>query len=318
MARSRYGRFKDGVQISGINLNVNQKGKVFYVCNSSVLAERGINGSNGNDGLTPEKPFATIAYAVSRCTAGRGDKIMVMPGHAESIAAAAGIDVNVAGVMIIGVGAGADRPTITLGTANTATFRVSANNVRMENMLFVANFLNIAACVDVTTAKNVQIVECEFRDTSAILNFVKAVRTSTTDNAADGLMIKNCAFFGVGTSAATSLLHNQGACDRLVVEDNSVFVQGTTATTGVLILSTSKAMTTLSCQRNNAQSLYTGSAGCLIVGTSGSTGVVRDNFITITGGGTDLLCTASTGLGFCNNYIQSAADKSGTLLPAIE
>lgn len=318
MSRSRYGRFRDGVQISGMTLNVNQKGKVYYVCNSTVVAPTGISGSNGNDGLTPEKPLATIAKAVSLCVAGRGDKIICMPGHAETISAAAGIDLNVAGIMILGQGVGADRPTITLGTANTATLRISAANIRIENVLFVANFLNIATCIDVTTGLNAQVVECEFRDSSAILNFVKAVRTSSTDNAANGLMVKDCFFLGLGTSAATALVHNQGANDRMVVEDNKVFVQGSTATTGVVILSTSKAMTGLSCQRNLAQSLYTGSAGCLIVGTSGSTGVVANNFITITGGGIDLLCTASTGLGFYNNYIQSAADKSGTLSPIIE
>ena len=31
MPKSNFGRFKDGVQISGIDLNLHQKGKVFYV-----------------------------------------------------------------------------------------------------------------------------------------------------------------------------------------------------------------------------------------------------------------------------------------------
>lgn len=318
MPKSNFGLgFKDGVQIRGLSINVHQKGQVLYVCNSTVPSKFGV--TVGQDGLTPEQPLATIAAAVALCTANRGDKIVVMPGHAETITAAAGIDLNVAGVEIIGVGEGATRPTITYTTANTATMRISANDVKISNILFVGNFLNIAACIVLTAAKDTQIVDCEFKDTSAILNFVKAIQTSTAAaNTNDGLTVRGCIYRGVGTTATTTLVHAQEVIDRLSVEDNVVLVQGTTATTGVLILATSKALTSLVCARNIAQSLYTGSAGCLIVGTTGSTGIVRDNFITIAGGGTDLLCTASTGLGFCDNKIQSAADKSGTLFPAIE
>ncbi len=320
MPKSNFGLgFKDGLQVRGLALNVHQKGQVLYVCNSSVVAKFGISGANDSDGLTPERPLSTIAAALALSTANRGDKIVVLPGHAEAVSAAAGLDINVAGIEIIGIGEGAVRPTITLNTANTATVRISANDVKVSNILFVANFLNIATCIVLTTAKDTQIIDCEFKDTSAVLNFVKAVVTSAVAvNTNDGLTIKGCTMRGTGTSAATCLVNVLEALDRLTVEDNNVLVQGTTATTGVLILATSKALTSLVCARNIAQSLYTGSAGCLIVGTTGSTGIVRDNFITIAGGGTDLLATASTGLGFCNNYIQSAADKSGALMPALE
>lgn len=325
MARNHYSRFREGVQLSGVAMNVHQKGKVFYVCNSSVPAERGSVGSNSSKGLTPENPVSTIAAAVSLCVANRGDKIVVLPGHAETISAASsstvGISLSKAGVSVIGVGEGSQRPTVTLDTANTATVEIAASDVTVQNILFVGNFLAIATCIklkNATTAKDVKILDCEFRDTDSTRGFVKAVTTSTTDNNNDGLVVRNTNMYGTGTTAATAFVNVVGAIDRLVVEDNNVFVQGSTATTGVLVLATSKAMTTAYIKSNNAQSLYTGSAGCLIVGTSGSTGVVRDNFITITGGGTDLLCTASTGLGFANNTIQSAADKSGTLFPAIE
>ena len=50
----------------------------------------GVAGSNGNPG-TYVRPFSTVDYATGRCTASRGDIIMVMPGHAESIASASAI-----------------------------------------------------------------------------------------------------------------------------------------------------------------------------------------------------------------------------------
>ena len=39
-------------------------------------------------GMSPDRPFATIDYAVGQCTASQGDIIYVMPGHAETVSAA--------------------------------------------------------------------------------------------------------------------------------------------------------------------------------------------------------------------------------------
>ena len=58
MPQSNYSRFSDGVQISGVSLNVHQKGVVLYVCNSTVAARVGVVGSDGSDGLTPDRPLA--------------------------------------------------------------------------------------------------------------------------------------------------------------------------------------------------------------------------------------------------------------------
>lgn len=316
MPKSNFGRFTDGVQISGVTLNIHQKGKVFYVCNSSTSAPIGSAGADSNSGLTPERPLATITQALSLCTASRGDKIILLPGHAESVASAAALDFNVAGVEVIGVGTGSVRPTITLTTANTATVRISANDVKIQNILFKGNFLAIATCIILTTATDVQILDCDFRDVDATHGFVKAIKTHTVDNSNDGLVVRNCNMLGTGTTAATCLVNVLQAIDRMQVRDNNVFIQGTTATTGVLVLATSKVMTTVFIDSNNAQSLYTGSAGALIVGTTGSTGMVSNNNIGIVTGGTALLATASTGLVFMNNYITNTADKSGILNPA--
>ena len=61
--------------------------------------------STGNDGSI-RRPFATIDYAVGRCSANVGDVIYVMPGHTETVSAAAGINLDVAGISVIGLGAG--------------------------------------------------------------------------------------------------------------------------------------------------------------------------------------------------------------------
>src|SRR3990167_2616461 len=81
-------------------------GNVFFVDSGASLAV-----DDTAHGDSPERPFATLDYAVGQCTASNGDIIYVMPGHAETISADSGVDVDVAGVTIIGVGRGASRPT---------------------------------------------------------------------------------------------------------------------------------------------------------------------------------------------------------------
>ncbi len=317
MPKSNYSRFADGVQISGVSLNVNQKGVVWYVCNSTIAARTGIVGSDGSDGMTPERPLATLAKAISLSVANRGDVIILLPGHAETVSAAAGIAISKAGITIVGVGTGTLRPTFTLDTANTATITVTANDIAIQNVLFVANFLNIAVCLDVTTAKGVKLTAVEFFDTSAILNFVIAVRLSATTNANDQFEIREAIYSNLGTTAATTLVNARGIIDRMVVADNRVYLTGTTATSGALVLATSKALTNALIINNTVACVLTTTvAGALIVAGTGGNGFVRDNDLQIGASVTPLLCTASSGLAFANNTISTVADLSGYILPA--
>jgi len=301
-------------------MNVHQKGKVFYVCNSTTPSALGIAGSDGSDGKTPDRPLATIAQAVSLCTANRGDKIILMPGHAETITAAGGIALSTAGISVIADpnAVGSLRPTITYTTANTATMTITAANVVVSGVLFIGNFLNIAAAIDVT-AKDALISGCEFRDTDATHNFVLAIRTSTgADNACDGLSVIGNRYLGVGTTATTSLVNCRSITGRLTVNANSVDIQGTTATSGALVLATSKALTGARILGNDvASNLSTSNAGQLVVAGTGGSGFVADNYVQ-SAGGTDLLGTASSGLTYFNNFLSAVADASGYLLPAAD
>ena len=323
MVQSVYTRFSDTVQIAGVSMNVHQKGKVIYVCNSATLSVLGIAGSDGNDGKTPDRPLATIAAAVALCAANRGDKIILLPGHAETVTAALGINLNVAGISVIAdpTAVGSLRPTITLTTANTATIGITAANVVLSGVLIVGNFLNIAAAIDVT-AKDATISQVEFRDTDATHNLVLAVRTSTgADNACDGLTVQNCRYLGVGTTATTALVNCRSITGRLTVKANSVDIQGTTATSGALVLATSKALTGAQILGNDVlANLSTTSAGILIVAGTAGSGVVADNYVQNVGDGVgvDLLCTAASGLSFFNNLMSAKADLSGYLLPAAD
>src|SRR3990167_8661415 len=61
-------------------------GKTFYVLNATTgLPEGGVTGSNITSAGQLLTPLSTIDYAIGLCVAGRGDRIVVLPGHAETL-----------------------------------------------------------------------------------------------------------------------------------------------------------------------------------------------------------------------------------------
>ena len=110
--------------------NTQTTGNIWFVDSGSANAS-----DAAGYGQNPDAPFATIDYAIGNCTASNGDWIMVMPGHAESVSSAAYINADVAGVRIIGLGTGRNRPVLTW-TAAAGEIKVNAADVTFENMVF--------------------------------------------------------------------------------------------------------------------------------------------------------------------------------------
>lgn len=105
-------------------------------------------GSSAYSGDNPNQPKATLAQAIALCTASQDDIIYVMPGHAETTTAVA---LSVAGVRVIGLGMGRNKPAFTATTAASDLINVSAASVYLENVRLVGAasgntaLLNIAA-----------------------------------------------------------------------------------------------------------------------------------------------------------------------------
>ena len=118
--------FEGGLTLKEVPLTSVHPGKVFWVNTTTVIPATGKGPSNGNKG-TYLQPFATIDYAIGKCTANRGDIIMVMPGSTETITTDGGIAVDVAGVAIIGLWNGTQRPKILIDAAAAAVGVSSAN-----------------------------------------------------------------------------------------------------------------------------------------------------------------------------------------------
>lgn len=174
-----------GDRNAGLNLfagipplaDIQTTGRVFFLGNSTTYVPGGIAGVDHTSyGDTPQRPFATWDYAVSQCTANRGDVIVINPAHAETIATATALDIDVAGVRTIGLGTGANRPTFTVGTVATATITFSAANTITKNIVVVSALDGLNTAITVTGA-NVEL-DIEHQDTSAAVEADIAITAS--------------------------------------------------------------------------------------------------------------------------------------------
>lgn len=177
--------FANGVAIRNIPLAISHPGKVFWVSSTE--------GSNGNKG-TQDRPFASIDYAVGRCTANKGDVIFVKPGHVETVSAAGGLSLDVAGIAVVGLGSGAARPTINFTTVVGADMNVDAANISMVNFLFTGGIDALTGPIDVNAA-DFTLIGCEWRDVTG-----QATDVIVADANADRLFIDG--YFHNGAAAA--------------------------------------------------------------------------------------------------------------------
>jgi hypothetical protein len=285
-------------------------GKVYFVDS--------VTGSDGNSGKKPNEAKATIAGAITVATASAGDIIAVVPWHVETITAATATW-SKAGVQIIGLGSGTNRPTITFTTAATATITVTAAKMAIQNMRFIANFANVAAAITTTAAAGLTVDSCYFADTSAILNFLVSVKTSTVDNAADSLTMTNNVRIGAGLTAATSFVNIGAALDQLTLANNNIKLLFAGNSALIYQPTTTKVLTNVVAKNNVVNVVGADAAtGVLMITTATThTGIIEENYVFgARAVATAVLVTASSGFKFVENYYQTAADKSGILLPA--
>lgn len=284
-------------------------GRTFYV-NSTVA---------GSDGTSPETAVATLALALAKCTANQGDKVVLTPGHVESIAAATAI--TPAGVKIVGLGKGNKRPTITFTTANTAKFTVAVDNVSFENIIFVGNFLSIATCFLLTTAAEFSLDGCEFRDTDATHGFLSIVTTTVSVNS-DGLSITNCKRQSDATTTPGPLLVIANTLDRLNLVGNSLFHTVASNNVAALLEHGALVVTHAMVAWNYIYSINTDTAtGGILIKTTATTGsgiVMHNRIRTLDAAAAILVTVAAVQYAmFDNLHCDGATFTSGYLLPAI-
>jgi len=192
-------------------------------------------GSDGNTGKKPSEALATLDVAVGKCTANKGDVIYCMPGHAETLSTVDGVDIDVAGVTVIGLGNGSLRPTFTY-SATAGEMVIGAANVTVKGLRFVPGISAVVKAIDVeATFSHATVDDCEFAAGAAGFEFNAAITVNTT---ATDFTCKNSHFdsglegaiYGISLATPTrAKIHN-----NIIMGDYSTACVGTITGAGVL------------------------------------------------------------------------------------
>ncbi len=191
-------------------------GDVYYVDSGS--------GSDSASGKSPERALATLDAAIGKCTANQGDQIYILPGHAETVATAGAIAADVAGISIIGLGEGADRPTFTFSAVD-ATMIVSGASTVLKNILVKPSIDSVVSPI-VVSGPDCDI-DIEIQDASAAVECVCGVLTTAAAERLD-LSLKYRGFIAgnacvnavrlVGVDTARIYVDFYGVASTAVVE----------------------------------------------------------------------------------------------------
>ncbi len=276
-------------------------GNRFYVDSGAT------NASDDNLGTSPTVPLATLDGAVNKCTANNGDHIYLMPGHAETISADAattpGPDINVAGVTVIGMGNGSDRPTFTFDNT-AADFKINVANGIIHNLLFLAGVASQVMGVEVSGVDG-EVGYCEFRNTSAFEMLI-ALNIGIASNDSDRLNVHHNRFIS-DTAGSTSAISMTALQAGVRIENNYIRGDYSDAAVQSAVVHTDCVVKDNYIQNDNNTSHA-------IQFSTTSTGIIRDNVLV-----TDAIATAldqgscfATGNQF---YDDGDTDTGGSVIP---
>lgn len=302
--------FANGLTVRGVPIDVPHPGEVFWVNNSSVLAKNGVGGSNGNDG-TYRKPFSTLDYAIGRCTAGRGDVIYLMPGHAENVAAANDIDFDVADVTVIGLGSGSKIPKFTATADADLAVVIDAANIVLVNLRFTAAFADVGGTgwVDLNTG-GFEMHNCIIDESTTGENWVNFIA---------GAAVNDCKFinnrFFCNDAVNGQFLASTGAMDAWEVIGNT-FIFAVAQSTPLAFITGAK-MTNWIVKYNDFHTQEDTEVALGVDSTAADcSGVYAYNthhaLITL---GEGILMHDVTGMSVNANWVSYAVDEQGALLP---
>jgi len=188
---------------------------------SIIYCDSGASG--GGTGADWTNAYATLDAAVAGCTDNRGDYILVAAGHSENISTANGADLDVAGITVIGLGVGDNRPVLSFTNANGEVV-IGADDVHIKNLRFLANVTAITTAINVeTTFENFIIEDCEFAvEAAGTDEFVDCITIAATNT--DGGIIRNNYFSsGLASNSAPQSWINFIDCNDLQIINNTFY-----------------------------------------------------------------------------------------------
>ncbi len=270
-------------------------GKVFYVDSNVSVA--------GN-GLTVATAADNIDDAVAFCENNRGDTIVVLQGHAETIAGVDGVDVDKAGVTILGVGDGADAPKLTFSAA-ASEFVIGAANVTVSNLRFIAGADIVTMGISVEDAgDHFTLVNCVFpKPTTNSWEFVDAIDVAS---GVTYITIAGCNYQNDPAGAAPAHFIDLGNAALVGVTIVGNVIYGDFSVSAIWSNDTDTEVYVI----GNTISNITADQHCIEFVTGAATGVCAYNNLYSSAEGTTL---DPGSLACFENYTTTATDASGQI-----
>ncbi len=263
-------------------------------------------GTSSSFGLSVDGAFTTLDSAIGNCTANNNDHVYVLAGHAENITTVTAINIDIAGVTIIGLGHGTAMPTFS-STAAAGSLTVGAASAFIKNLKFVSAFTNgTTAGITVAAAgDNCTLDGIVMRDTLTTQEHLIHVSVATT--VAD-LVIKNCSLVGLAGGMTNSILF-AGTSTNCVIEDNDIDVDSSDDVIDHL----AGASVNLTIRRNQVHNEDTDTAGYCVRYKSDGTGRCHHNVLSYNEVNAEMVIGAAAF--FFDNQVSNTAGESGKLDP---
>lgn len=290
-------------------------GGVFSVVNETMTTgniwyvDSGAGTDSSAYGKNSDKPFATLDYAIGKCTASNGDVIFVMPGHAESIVGATTLTLDVAGVKIVGLGSGLTIPTFTFTTAAEATFNITAANCHVENLYLVAAFTD-GVTVGVTVgalADGLVLKDIIMEESLSTQEFLIGVSVTA---ACHHVVIDGLKFYGVAGGTTSNAIIFAGASNFSIVQNCEVYGDFSSYP-----IDFTGAASTFITVRNNIIHNVDTSAGYTFEAHSSTTGIAADNACL---GLLDTVTPTAAAMAFFQNLVSNALGVQAILKPVAD
>ena len=273
---SRYGAIANPLPVA-------PNAKIFFVASADSVGYSDLQQEFPVDKDGEVRVFTTIQAAVDAATASRGDVIYVMPGHVETVTAAAGLSLDKAGITLIGYGNGDLRPQINFTTAVGADMDVDAANITMKNFRFTGGIDALTGPIDVNAA-NFTMLDCVTQDVTG-----QATDFIVTDANADGLTIDGWTHKGAAAAGADTAISIVGG-DNISIDNFNI--------DGNFAVAAIENVTTAAVNLN--------------VGARSQGNLARNR-----NSGDVILTSVATTTGFVNNIFSRLADNAANITEAL-
>ena len=250
-------------------------------------------------------PTLVAALADANVVTARGDVILILPGHTESISSVGALTISKAALTIIGIGNGDYRPTFTFDTATTATAVVSGAGTRIQNVIFDFTGIDAVAAPITVSAAGCSFDGCKFINATASAQSTLGIITTA---AGTKLTLSNNMFVGTSDAGTTSVVRLVGGADHVI--ENNTFIGGYTSNVGA-IENTTTACTNLIIRGNTINNLTASSTKAITL-QSGTTGQIYNNRFQILSGTAPITGAAMSWVG--GNYYAATIAAAGTLI----